>query len=631
MKKKLLVSLFTFCFLFLLILSKAFYIQILNRDKLISYSRSQFIRTAKTYPNRGLIYDRNMKPLALNLNTFDVFTIPKNNKRLDYSFRKLRKILKTVDTRKIFRKALRRNKFTWIARKIQLSEKQYEQIKKLKDIFIERSTKRYYPNHELLGQTLGFVGLDNKGLSGIEFYFDKILRGDEKIVRYHKDAKGRPVMRESVDKGEEAKNLVLSIDKEIQAAVEKFLKEGVDKHKAKLGGAAVINPENGEILAIANYPSFDPNIYRKFQPKLRKLSFVTDPFEPGSIFKSLTIASALENNIVNSDTNYYCERGKLKVGNHYITEAESKKTYEWLSVLDILKYSSNIGTTKIAFDLTYPRLKETMDKFDFTKKTGIEVPGESRGILNKEKNVSPLSLSNISFGQGIATTGIQMLSFYASLANGGYKVRPTLIKGDSVKKDERVLSPETVNKLTNMLIETVEDGTGKNARISLFKIAGKTSTAQKSVDGRYSGYSAGFIGYPVNVEKKFVVYVYVDEPSKGGYYGNVVAAPIFRKISEYILFKNKDFKKLTNENLISSSYSIDKINIKQSAKRTFKKGFVPNFIGMDKKSVEKIANSLSLDISIKGFGVVEEQYPLPNAQISKNTTIHLQFNPPVYE
>ena len=407
------------------------------------------------------------------------------------------------------------------------------------------------------------------------------------------------------------------------------MKEGVLKHEAKRGGAAVMDAETGEIWAIANYPNFDPNKGRK--SKNRKLAFITDPFEPGSVFKTLTVASAIENNIVRPDTNYFCERGKFRVGNHIISESDNSHSFEWLSVSDILKYSSNVGTTKIAFDLTYPSLKKTLDKLMIGKKTGIELPGESRGILDQKENITPLRLSNISFGQGVATTGIQMLASYASMANGGYFVKPTLLKIDDENniKKTKVFSKKTANDLTEMLEKAVSDGTGKNARIKHFEIAGKTSTAQRIDEkGVYSGYISGFIGYPVNIDKKFIVFVYVDKPKKG-YYGSTVAAPIFKKIVKNIHYKDKDYSRMAK--VKGTQDTMDNISVKYSARRRVRKGFVPNLIGLDKTSAFNILDKLMIKYDHTGFGIVKKQYPAKGTPVSKNTIIKLKFKAPKYD
>lgn len=618
-------------FLFLAVVAKAFYVQIINSDKLIAYSDSQTMRTIKIYPKRGYILDRNESPLAVNIQTYDLFTFVKDEAKLRKELKKLEKILPSLNYKYITSQVFKRKKFTWIGRKIKLSQKQFDEIKQFKSIIVETKSSRFYPNHGLLGQTLGFVGVDNKGLAGVEYQFNNKLQGKAEIHKYVKDAKGRPVKFKSADFHKRSEDIILSVDKDIQAKVEEYLQEGVEKHKALRGGAAVMDSETGEILAMANYPSFDPN-YKEGRSN-SKLAFVSDPFEPGSVFKTLTIASALENNLVTESTNYFCENGKYRVDNHIIRESDSNHGFEWLSVTDILKYSSNIGTTKIAFDLSYPNLYETLKKFRIGDKSKIEVPGESRGILDENKNIKPLRLSNISFGQGVATTGIQMLAAYSAFANGGYYVKPTIlkVKNKSEIEKERIISRNTSKKITNMLIEAVEDGTGQKAKVAHFTIAGKTSTAQRvDAGGGYKGYIPGFLGYPVGVDKKFVIFVYVEDPKEKGYYGSDVAVPIFQKIAKSILYKNKNFKHLANLKS-ENNQTLDSIHVKYSARRKTIKGTVPNLIGLDKSSAFKLLDGLRVDFKHRGFGIVGSQYPPAGTVLGPDTMVNLQFVAPSYD
>jgi len=629
MKTKATFVFFLMMFLFSAVAVKAFYVQVINRDKLITYSHSQIVRETKTYPRRGHILDRNGAPLAINVQKYNIFTFGKDINIFRKEIKTLDKVLNGINANEIIKNVIKRKKFTWISRKRSLSDEEFEELKDLKSIVIEPQPSRLYPNHELLSQTLGFVGIDNEGLSGIEYFFNDDLKGEAIIHKYFKDAKGRPVKYKSAILDHQAKDITLSIDKDIQAGLEEYLKDGVLQAQATLGGAAVMDADTGEIWAIANYPSFDPNEIKSKDKNNLKLSFVTDPFEPGSIFKTLTVASAMENKIVRSDTNYFCERGRLKVGKHVITESDSSHNFEWLSVEDIIKYSSNIGTTKIAFDLTYPTLYKTLKKFGIGEKTGLELPGESRGILEDNKNVAPIRLSNISFGQGVATTGIQMMKAYASVANGGFDVEPTILKkkNKKLKKQKRILSEDTTETLINLLTKAVDEGTGSKAKIKHFQIAGKTSTAQRpDENGSYTGYLSGFIGFPVNVEKRFVVFVYIDNP-QGAYYGNLVAGPVFQKIVKSILYKRKEYNQIANR----VNDEKDFVKVKVASKRSLKKGIAPNLIGLDKKSVQKILKSLDVDYTSKGFGVVQSQWPERGTKISKNTVLKLKFSPPKYE
>ena len=630
-KKRIIFIFICFCLFFLIILFKAFYIQIVNNKKLIEYSQNQTLRQFKVYPHRGNIVDRNLAPLAINIQTYSIFAMPKYIKDEKKDLTTLSNIVPELTFRTLTKKLHKRTRYTWLARKISLSKKQVAGVKKIKGIYIEAVPKRIYPNNELLSQAIGFVGLDNVGLSGMEYLFDKELRGEAKVVKYLRDAKGRPIKFERVKKNKPSLNLTLSIEKDLQGVAEKALKEAVVYYKALKGGIGIMDSSNGEILAIANYPSYDPNNLKGSKPENRRLSFISDPFEPGSIFKIFTMASALEFKIARPDTNYYCERGSLRIGDHYINEAEAGKKHEWLSVSEILKYSSNIGTTKIAFDLTFPKLKKTIEDFNFGLKTDIEIPGESRGIFNTRKNISPLKLSNISFGQGIATTGVQVLAAYAAIANGGIYYKPTILKREKPPKGLRVLSKQTAEELTAMLIEAVDDGTGQNAKIPYFKIAGKTSTAQKpSKGGGYQGYISGFIGYPVNVDKKFVIYVYIDSPQGRTYYGNAVAAPVFKKVAQYFLYKNKDFNHLS-QTKPASTKTFDSVKIKHASTRIMKKGQIPNFIGLDKVSSRQLGIKLKLKVVHKGIGVVTSQNPKASSKIDKDTIVKLIYSPPQYD
>lgn len=627
--KRRVIVVFTILFLaFVAVLAKAFKLQVVDREALLAKSRNQVFREITVYPKRGHILDRNGNPLAINVQTYSLFTIPRQLDGDMSPYRELAKIVPNLPYQRIREKVKNRERYTWLGRKMRLSDEQVEAIKKLKGIYIEAVPKRIYPNGELAGQVLGFVGIDNSGLSGIEYEYDKKLRGEPTVLKYIKDAKGRPIKFESSHTQVESHDLTLTIDKDLQAIAEKALKDAVDYHKAKGGGVGVMDAQTGEVLAVANYPTYDPNKLRTSDGAHRKLSFVTAPIEPGSIFKVFTVASALENHIAKPETNYYCEQGRMVIDGHLVTESDSRKKSEWLSVSDIIKDSSNIGTTKIAFDLTFPKLKKTINAFGFGEKTAIGLPGESRGIFTDQENVSLIRLSNISFGQGIATTGIQMLSAYATIANGGEYIEPSIIHDPKREiKKRRVISEETANALTEMLVLAVDKGTGSRARIPYFKIAGKTSTAQRPDSrGGYTGYISAFIGFPLNVDRRFVVYVYVDDPTENGYYGNEVAAPVFKKISQYILYKNKDFNRIAEDDPSATRMeAFDTVKTVSSAAR-MAQGGVPDFVGLDRRSANDLAERVGLKISHQGIGVVSKQ--IPAAGSTNDGVVKLIYRPP---
>ena len=637
MKNRIFFSFIVFCFLFAVVVSKAFYIQVVNKARLLTYAKSQFIREVKEYPNRGNILDRNGNPLAINVHVYNIFTIPKNKNGNFYEqLRKLSKIVPELPYQKLRNLVQKRNRYTWLGRKVNLTDTQLKKIKKLDGIFFESHSQRVYPNHDLLAQTLGYVGIDNTGLAGMEHSLNSELKGKPQVVKYIRDAKGRPIKYETKAFKLVSPDVHLSIDKDIQGALESYLKDAVQLHKALRGGAGVMDAETGEILAVANYPTFDPNQASSYPQENRKLAFVTDPFEPGSIFKTFTIASALENKIAKPETKYFCEYGKLKVQNHWISEAETHEKYEWLTVSEILKYSSNVGTTKIAFNLKYTKLRDTLDKFQIAEKTGIELRGESKGILSYKSTdkVKPLTLSNISFGQGVATTAIQMLRGYAAIANGGYLIKPTFIKSDEsqLKPENRIISTSTADELTKMLISVVRDGTGDNAQIPHYEVAGKTGTAQRvSPSGGYSGYIGSFVGFPVNVNRKFVVMAYIDHPSEKGYYGGVTAAPIFKKLTQYILYKKKDFAQFAKYDEKSNSKNLDEVGTQQAqSTKIFAPGIIPDFTGLDKASAIALAEERKIPLELYGYGVVTRQSIDPGTVIISGNNLRLHFEAPTY-
>ena len=653
-EKNRIIFVFTcFCLFFLLVLGKAFKVQLIDSSDLIVRANSQFLREVTVYPKRGNIYDREGHPLALNVQTYSIFAIPKSTNGKYDVYKKLSKIIPELSYKEMVSTIKKRKRFTWLGRKLRLTKDQVEEVKELKGIFIEGTPERTYPNHELLSQVIGFVGLDNNGLAGLEHMFDKELKGNPVTLKYTIDNKGRPIKFESHQSvTAQAKDIHLTIDKDIQSMAEKYLKEAVVKHNADKGGVGVIDASTGEILAIANYPTFDPNDVRGSAPDARKLSFAIEPFEPGSTFKAFTVGSALENKVAKLDSTYYAEQGRMRVDNHWIKEAETHEKFEWISVADILRFSSNVGTTKIAFDLKFPRFKQTIKDLNFGNKTGIEVPGESRGIFTEADNVTPLSLSNISFGQGIAVTGVQMLAAYGAIANGGTYIRPTLIKRDpnittvselepenenQLTKKHTVFSKKTTDDITTALTLAVEKGTGGAAKIPHFQIAGKTATAQRvDKNGGYKGYISGFVGYPVNVDNRFVIVVYIDNPKTGGYYGGAVAGPVFKNLAEYILYKNKDISRLAEHS--DNDYDLKKVKtnsdivqVKESSTRALTPGIVPNMMGLDKITSSNIGIKLNLQMLHKGMGVVSSQYPAPGTPVTEDTVVKLEYTPPTYE
>ncbi len=635
LKLKAYVVFFFVCLGFLGVLLRVGYLQFIIKDDLVSYSEKQFIRKTKVYPNRGQIFDRSGNPLAINQRKFNVFAMPKEIEDRKKDAKVISKILSNVSNFSVYESIKDRDKFTWIKRNIDLSKTQIEQIKEIPGFYVEAFNGRFYPNNELASQIIGFVNVDNVGLNGIEKKFQKSLKGKEKEISYVRDAKGRAIKFENLTQSREPKDIHLSIDKEIQTLLEEELKKAFKKHDADVVGAGVLNALTGEVLAMSNYPNFNPNSPGKSKPEHRKLSFLTDPFEPGSIIKPLTVVAGLTNDVINPNSIFYCENGKMEIGKYTIKESDGHN-FKWLSVTDIISESSNIGTSKMAFEIGADNILNTFKTFGIGEKTNLELPTESRGIFETPERMKKIRLSNLSFGHGLATSGIQILNMFAPFANGGYKIRPTILKNDGAIQKSPLINKQIITQVNEMLLKAVNSGTGKNAKINGFKIAGKTGTAQKlnKKEGGYSTeeYVSSFVGFPLEVNSPFVVYVYLDNPRKNGRYGGEVAAPIFKKITEYVLLKNNEFSQIKDTLAdIGKLEEQDEISIISSSIKRLKSNKTPNFIGLDRKSAISLAEKQNLKIKLNGFGIIENQIPKAFSKIPNDKTIKVVLKQPSYD
>ncbi len=430
----------------------------------------------------------------------------------------------------------------------------FSEIEKLKELdlagvgFIGES-KRFYPKRELAASAIGFVGMDNQGLGGIEHQYHSTLKGISYRKVVEKDARGRLIRTgQEADKlRARSRDVVLTLDEVIQFTTERELKKQVQKFHAKSGVAIVMDPNNGEILAMADIPEFNPNNFSAFPSGYYRNKAVTDTYEPGSIFKPIVAAAALESRKADIHDIFYCENGQFKIGSVVIGEASGHK-FGWLTLQNIIAKSSNIGAIKLAQKLGKNTFYDYIKNFGFGKKLGIELPGEAAGIVRRPHKWTPLSLASISFGHEISVTPIQMITAMSVIANGGNLIRPKIIR--AVIKDsqidqptrplviKRVLSEKTSQQMIGILKTAVKNGTGKNAEAPGFDVAGKTGTAQKmdKETRRYSktAFVSSFIGFVPADNPKLAILVMVDEP-QGTYWGGEVAAPAFREIAKQVL------------------------------------------------------------------------------------------------
>lgn len=533
---------------------RAAYLQIIPSEKLKALHERQF-RTVITLQNRrGAIVDRQGRELALSTAAYSLYADPKIIENRKSVARKLAKELNmSVDV--LWSKLKHSEKrFVWITR--QLDKEKADRIRAWDErglAFVEEY-RRVYPNESLLSQSLGFIGREGAGLEGIEMAYNHDLEGDKKKVQVRRDARGRPLIADGMMFAEnpDGAEIKLTVDSELQHFLEKELAAATAEFEADQAFGVVLDAKTSAVISLAAFPTYDPNAPAHAKTEWRKNRAMTDAFEPGSTMKTFAIAGALRNNIAQPNTRYSTENGSLRIGDRVIHEAELDHHWPSLTVSEILAFSSNIGTTKIAFQLGDDRLREVLYDFGFGRRTGIDLPGEAKGTL-QDLPWNQHLLSNISFGHGVAATPLQMANAYAAIANGGMLNTPYMIQ--SIRNPEtgvvtetkpkpvrRVLSAEQAASLRMMLLGvTNPGGTGVNARVDGFMVSGKTGTAQKvNPNGRGylpKGYISSFAGFIPTNDPKFVIYVAVDHPRKNSFFGATVAAPVFSRIASYAVRK----------------------------------------------------------------------------------------------
>lgn len=646
--------------LFVAILARAFHLQVIGSDPYKQRADDQHIASITLNSKRGDIYDRNSSELAVSVNVDSVYAKPAEIKSVRSAAKKLSAVL-GVKVSKIEKKLRSKRDFVWLKRQIDLAAKSREEILSIEGINLVKEPRRFYPNNSLASNLIGFTGVDSVGLEGLELYYDDVLRGSARKVTGYRDAKGRLLMYEDADKAFpiEGLRVELTIDKTIQYIVEKELKAAIESSGSLGGMAIVMNPETGEVLALANAPTFDPNNYRKYTPAEWRNKSVTDVSEPGSVMKAFVMAAAIEEGVVEPNDILFCENGKYRVANRTIHDS---KKHGWLSVTQILKYSSNIGTLKIGRKLGPERLYRYLRAFGFADKTGLDLPGEASGRLAHYSDWSRVTLETISFGQGISTTGVQLTTAFSAIANGGFLMRPYIVKavvdprGETVRETNpaivrRVISSETAKTVTKMLIGVTEEGgTGTRAASASFDVAGKTGTAQKPdlVNGGYQkkGYIASFIGFVPALNPKLVIYVALDEPAGDNYHGGTIAGPVFSAIAGQSLSYMGIFpdnpitgpmaeKAELRFRLASADMSelkikkqkvlLEKGSLAERAARELEKVEMPDFTSRSMRAVLRAALSAGVEVEFRGSGNSYNQKPAPGRLLTGDDSVVVWF------
>ncbi len=540
---------------FLAVVLRLVDIMLVNHQWFLAKARAQQIKKEDVPVKRGLILDRRGRELAINLETESVFCDPSEVTSPETAAQTLSDAThERFDT--ILTKLSAGGRFMWVERKVDLRDTQRIRDLRIEGIGFIRESKRFYPKDSLAAHIIGFVNIDNSGLEGVEQKFNRYLTTRSESTYLFRDARGN-VLSAGESKEIKGNNVVLTIDEGLQYIVEKHLDEALAQWRAPSGTAIMMDPRTGEVLAMTNRPTFNPNTPSEVKAEQRRNRAITDCYEPGSTFKIIAGTAALEEGTVNPDTKFDCSAGTVEVGGRRIKDVHRNGV---LTFKEVIQKSSNVGTIKVGLGVGKAKIYEYIKRFGFGDKTGIDLAGEVSGSVHALERWSGMSIGAVCIGQEVAVTPMQLVRAYSVIANGGFLVTPHVVsevrspEGEVIYKatteSKRILSEKTISTFRDILkTVTEEGGTAREAAVDGNRVAGKTGTAQK-VDPRTKKYSkekfvSSFVGFVPADEPKIAMVVVIHEP-KGQIYGGVVAAPVFKKIANdalsYLRVPRDDFK-----------------------------------------------------------------------------------------
>ena len=524
--------------------ARLLYLQVISHDELVARAQKQQTRTVKPAAARGAIIDRDGRLLAYSVDADTIAANPKEIGDPAATARRLCQALDECDSARLGRieAELRRDShFAFVARQVTAEEASRVHALEIDGVSSYKESRRFYPNRELAAHVLGFVGIENKGLAGIEAAYDTRIKGKEGLLVLEIDGRQRAVAARQESAATPGDSVQLTIDTYLQHIAERELKAGVDEFNAAGGTVVIMQPHTGEILALANYPTFNPNIYRAAAVETRKNRAIQDVYEPGSTFKLVTASAAIEEGLLSTTDLIDCAPGFITFGGRVIRDVHP---YGALTFEDVIVKSSNVGAIKAGLKIGPERLGRYVNRFGFGTALSPDFRGESGGIVWNPADLGPSALASVSMGYQVGVTPLQMAAAVSSVANGGTLYEPRVVKAfirDGRREEvvpkvlRRTVTSQTAATMTAIMEGVVERGTAKQARLEGYTIAGKTGTAQKLVDGRYSksDYNVSFVGFLPSRNPALTVVVLIDSPhGKVTSYGGTVAAPIFQRIAE---------------------------------------------------------------------------------------------------
>lgn len=690
-RRRLLSVFFLTVLLMLALVFRLGWIQFVMAEELQFKAWEQWNRSIPARSSRGDIFDRNGHILAGSATVETVVAIPPQVNDPAFSARALAPVLDMSEER-VFELITQERAAVYLKRKIDEDVAREVRLLNLPGISFTQEPKRFYPNTTLLSQLLGFVGTD-QGWAGLEIYYEEELEGRDGSIMFPTDNKGReiPGVRRFVPP-KEGQDLYLTIDETIQFIVERELSRAMVEYNPKRVMALAVNPQTGEVLAASSKPDFDPNHYNEYDNESWRLFPVTDTFEPGSTFKLITLSAAMEEDLFDESEPFHCS-GSVKVAGHTIRCWTSYKGgHGSINFLEAVHHSCNPAFIALGEKLGAEQLFDYIRAFGFGSPTGIDYPGEGKGQIFRPDQVGPVELATSSFGQGISVTPLQQVMAVSAIANGGSLVRPYFVKevvdrdGETVIKHEpevirQVISEKTAERVTRAMEGVVEEGSGVNAGIEGYRVAGKTGTAQKVSEGSYASgeYVLSFIGFAPIEDPQVLLYVAIDGAERGPQWGSQVSAPLFHSIikdvlsyleippahlpedeqEEAHLVNVPDLKGLTvdeaaalldTKGLLVRLVGDNGVIVDQAPKAGARvplqtniiiylddlfgdedSGFIaiPDLQGMTEKEVDEILSHIGLKMEREGSGIVFEQEPVPGTRVNRDSEVKVYFFPPL--
>jgi len=638
--------------------SRLFFLHVVHSADYRQKAERQQQRALEVSPRRGIIYDRNGNELAVSIKVDSVFAVPDEIEHADKTAKTLATLVGAPRS-DIAEKLHSSRSFVWIKRKLSGAQAEALRKQKLPGIYFQKEDMRYYPKGKLASHVLGYVDIDEKGLGGLEYRYNNSIGGQAGRVLIMTDARGRSFdsIEQPVAPGA---NLVTTIDQTIQYIVEKEIAATVEKTRAKGVSVIVMDPGSGEILAMANYPTFNPNEYASYGSQTWINRAVSHTYEPGSTFKIVTAASAFEEGLADPSEVIDCQNGVITVFGRVIHDW---KRFGLLTVKQVMQNSSDVGAIKLALRVGDERFADHIARLGFGKATNVDLPGEERGLSKPASRWTKSSVGSIAMGQEISVTPLQIVRMVSAVANGGILYQPYVVKqvqhpqngllSQAEPRGERVISTETAAKLQDMLESVVTDGTAKSGRLEGYTAAGKTGTAQKiDESGRYSAtkFVASFAGFAPATSPAISMIVMIDEPV-GAYHGGDVAAPVFKRIADQVL---RYMSLVPDMPSYAPQYTIQEPKKESKPERRVKPDpqclekpcaryvaarltspsdslefgevTVPDFYGKSLRQVSEESFKAGLRLQSIGSGAAIEQMPPPGTSLRAGARVQVRFS-----